>query len=106
MTTFVAPKQCRRCAGTGTTGHHRDQGRCYGCGGAGQIETDGAALAAKAARDAGRKALGLAAFNHSAAAHVGLSKLEMDEPERLEKAIKSFQNGDPRVLPALEAYGS
>ena len=103
---MIAPRKCKRCDGTGSVDARPNGGRCYKCGGAGQVETDKAAIEAKAARDAGRKALGLAAFNRSSAAHLGVCKLEENEPERLEKAIVAFLAGDARVLPALEAYGA
>lgn len=105
MTDFVKPRKCRRCSGTGFVDARPNGGRCYSCDGIGAIESDATAIAAKAARDAGRKALGKAAFAYSTDAHVGLNKLEADAPERLTKAIASFLAGDARVLPALEAYG-
>lgn len=104
MTNFVKARKCSRCAGTGSVPHARDMGRCYGCDGHGQVETDKATLAAKAAYLEGRKALGTAAFSHSSEAHFGLCQLEENAPERLVKAVVSFVAGDPRVLPALVAY--
>jgi hypothetical protein len=44
---------CRRCSGTGDSGHYNDNGRCYGCGGKGYNSTSesNAALALAAARE-------------------------------------------------------
>lgn len=104
MSNFVSPRKCVRCAGTGSTPHARDMGRCFKCDGAGMVESDRATIAAKAAAVAGRKALGAAAFAHSTEAHWGLCQLEIREPARLVKAVASFAAGDARVLSALETY--
>lgn len=103
---LVKPADCRRCDGSGfiPAVMHNNMGRCYSCGGDGQGETDKAALAARKARSAARTALGHAAFNHSHAAHSGLSLLEVREPARLTKAIDAFAAGHPGVLDALAAY--
>ncbi len=42
---IAARKSCRRCSGTGNSGHFADHGHCYGCNGLGYIP--GAAEEAK-----------------------------------------------------------
>lgn len=104
-TELVKPKSCRRCAGKGTVNSPVDFGRCFACAGAGQVEGDKATIAARKAYAAARTVLGQAAFDHSPAAHYGLSQLEVREPERCHKAVASFAAGRTDVLEALVAYG-
>lgn len=107
---MISPKTCRRCSGKGYVSarvvHAGTPGGCFSCNGEGVVEGDKATLAAAKVRSEGRRALGRAAFDHSHAAHSGLSALEVREPARLDKAIASFLAGDARVLPALEAYAA
>ena len=106
---FTKATTCRRCAGTGMVGgpvvYAGIPGACFKCDGTGQVEGDNATIAAKKARNEGRKALGQAALDFSADAHWGLGLLEVNEPARVEAAIASFLAGRADVLPALAAYG-
>lgn len=108
MTTFVKPRKCTRCDGTGTVGGPvvvaGIPGACFRCQGEGQVEGDKATVEAAKAYADSRTALGKAAFAAGHAAHSGLSILERDEPERCRKAVASFAAGDPRVIPALVTY--
>lgn len=105
---FVKPITCRRCEGKGAVASHVAHagapGGCFKCDGLGQVEGDKATIAARKAATVARTALGAAAFAHSHEAHVGLSLLEVNAPERCDKAVAAFAAGDPRVLPALAAY--
>lgn len=101
---LVRPATCRRCSGTGFVDARPNAGLCYACSGAGEVESDRAAIAARKARAELRRQLGHAAFEHSVHAHYGLNLLEQNEPERLTRAMASFAAGHPGVLAALEAY--
>lgn len=109
MPEFVKPKTCRRCSGTGFVStrvvYAGAPGGCFACDGAGVVEGDRAAIAAAKAYVTERTALGRAALAHSPAAHWGLSKLEVDAPDRLRKAVASFAAGRVDVLDALVDYG-
>ena len=105
MVEMVKPRKCRRCEGKGFVPHARDMGRCFGCDGVGEVETDRATIAAKKVRAQLRKDLGTAAFAHSTEAHLGLNRLEADSPARLAKALDSFAAGRTDLLEALAAYG-
>lgn len=106
---FTKAVTCKRCSGTGMVGGPvvlaGIPGACFKCQGIGQVEGDRATLAAAKQYVADRTALGRAALTAGHAAHTGLGLLERNEPERCRKAVASFIAGDPRVIPALEAYG-
>lgn len=104
-TTFVQPKKCPRCDGTGSTPHSYVHGVCFRCSGLGIIEGNRAAIAAAKLRQEQRRQLGHACFEADMFAHIGLSALEANEPERAAKALDSFVAGRTDVVSALAAYG-
>lgn len=106
MSNLVAPRKCTRCSGTGFVSaySYREMGRCFSCDGAGEVESDKAAIAARKARGEARKALGQAALEAGHEAHSGLSLLQVNDPARMAKAVDSFAAGREDVVPALVSY--
>jgi hypothetical protein len=103
---MVKPRTCRRCDGKGFIAAvaHVNMGRCIACGGAGEVETDAATIAATKAYAEARRALGAAAFAAGHEAHSGLSALEVNAPARLRAAVAAFAAGRDDVVPALITY--
>lgn len=107
---LTRPATCRRCAGTGTFQTARGIGPCFRCFGAGQVETDKAALRATQERIDRQRAVAAAArawvltLPRRSDAACGLELLQANEPERYLRACESIAAGHPAVEGALAAY--